>query len=465
MSQLSQSVSSFPPQADSKSALGGDDNPALTALVSLIGALNLSHADRETVVQALHGNASTQAGMPSASVNDSFPSTPPVVALISSFAATSLGDEATLTPSNTAKAGAHTALAAPVISGWQCDTRAETPPKLVVSGILVLVAHKTLHVFQLNEDDVRNKTLISAKLKAKYRKHESPKSQKVLSPAESDTRSTTPSAQEASCSSIIDDSLEPQEHLDNFLMGIPGREVLEHLYQNFIEMESLDAIRGAITGLEVIIKAFHKREDDYLQKYRANLYCSAIVPDGTLEEMYNKVSAVINHVHERLEQEYVIPSLPVPGTDVPNMLWLQMAPPCWTSKEQEEFIEPWYEQYQKIHSSRQERYGTFFDSLNKAWFEKFPEWLVYFPESTSMASLLLEDQKYVATCVKRCKKNIFRSSKLSQKSRGEAADVFKKVLNCVTEKKNPPSAPTRSWRPTQSYFLKIVKRWLENGWV
>jgi hypothetical protein len=50
-----------------------------------------------------------------------------------------------------------------------------------------------------------------------------------------------------------------------------------------------------------------------------------------------------------------------------------MAPPKWTTKEQEEWLEPWYEKYSIKLSEKCRNFSNFFADLNEQWFDAFPE--------------------------------------------------------------------------------------------
>ena len=51
----------------------------------------------------------------------------------------------------------------------------------------------------------------------------------------------------------------------------------------------------------------------------------------------------------------------------------QMAPPKWTTAEQEAWLQPWYEKYLERQSDKSKNYKNFFADLNEQWFDAFPE--------------------------------------------------------------------------------------------
>lgn len=50
-----------------------------------------------------------------------------------------------------------------------------------------------------------------------------------------------------------------------------------------------------------------------------------------------------------------------------------MAPPKWTSVEQEAWLQPWYEKFKAKQSEKNKNYKNFFADLSEQWFEEFLE--------------------------------------------------------------------------------------------
>ncbi|KAG1901640.1 uncharacterized protein F5891DRAFT_979451 [Suillus fuscotomentosus] len=50
-----------------------------------------------------------------------------------------------------------------------------------------------------------------------------------------------------------------------------------------------------------------------------------------------------------------------------------MAPPRWTSVEQEAWLQPWYEKFKAKQGEKSKNYKNFFADLCEQWFEEFPE--------------------------------------------------------------------------------------------
>ncbi|KAG9309048.1 hypothetical protein JVU11DRAFT_11066 [Chiua virens] len=70
-----------------------------------------------------------------------------------------------------------------------------------------------------------------------------------------------------------------------------------------------------------------------------------------------------------------------------------MAPPPWMTAEQNEFLESYYQEY--LESQAKREYSSFWPRFYDAWFQKYPEEAMLFPEWTKGATLSTEQKQEV----------------------------------------------------------------------
>ncbi|KAG1897937.1 uncharacterized protein F5891DRAFT_982142 [Suillus fuscotomentosus] len=110
-----------------------------------------------------------------------------------------------------------------------------------------------------------------------------------------------------------------------------------------------------------------------------------------------------------------------------------MAPPKWTTKEQEEWLQPWYEKYSGKQGEKCRNFNNFFADLNEQWFDVFPE-----PRPnncTTVGPLTKEEWDEAIDAHK------------NAKAKAKATDAFDAVVRRTTECEKP----TRTLQEHEAY--------------
>ncbi|KAG2144654.1 uncharacterized protein EDB93DRAFT_1251522 [Suillus bovinus] len=126
-----------------------------------------------------------------------------------------------------------------------------------------------------------------------------------------------------------------------------------------------------------------------------------------------------------------------------------MAPPKWTTAEQEAWLQPWYEKYLGKQSEKCRNYSNFFADLNEHWFDAFPEPR---PNNCTTVGPLTKEEMDSAVDARKDKlyirfKNNCGGSKAGRQAKAKATDAFNAVVRRITECEKP----TRTLQEHEAY--------------
>ncbi|KAG2122217.1 hypothetical protein DEU56DRAFT_76751 [Suillus clintonianus] len=148
-----------------------------------------------------------------------------------------------------------------------------------------------------------------------------------------------------------------------------------------------------------------------------------------------------------------------------------MAPPKWTSVEQEAWLQPWYEKFKVKQSEKHKNYKNFFADLNEQWFEEFPEPRPSHITQVGPLTLIEEAEMGVACDARKAVsigplgneqttqlihatkklstrfKNSLGSSKTGRKAKADTTNVIDAVIRSITECEKP----TRMLQEQEAY--------------
>ncbi|KAG1879030.1 hypothetical protein F4604DRAFT_1679493 [Suillus subluteus] len=227
-----------------------------------------------------------------------------------------------------------------------------------------------------------NKSVISAKMKDKYR-------------ARVDRDNMNPHKTSFDIISFIAPKSRRnklQGPLKKYLGGEP-RGVINELLLDYLETGVSDQIHSAVGVVKDIFRELWDAEDDLSQQGKSGIgYTSAcqatkdakdvllaledvlsfiLVDSIKLEELhsFNNNCTLIAHK----ASAYRHTKWSMRGIFISHYTCHTMAPPKWTSDEQEEWLKPYYEAYLVKQSEKCRNYRNFFMDLYENWFEAFPE--------------------------------------------------------------------------------------------
>ncbi|KAG1861298.1 hypothetical protein F4604DRAFT_1929887 [Suillus subluteus] len=147
-----------------------------------------------------------------------------------------------------------------------------------------------------------------------------------------------------------------------------------------------------------------------------------------------------------------------------------MAPPKWSTPEQEAWLGPWYEKYHAKQSDRAKNWANFFTDLLGEWLDVFPEPR---PATVPPIGLLTRDELVIMDQVeaerKRCSqklenhfKNSLRSTKTGRQAKAEATNIFNVVLKSVTECEKPTHSLQEVEAYSKLYYQRRVQVMVDN---
>ncbi|KAG1750319.1 hypothetical protein EDD22DRAFT_957945 [Suillus occidentalis] len=139
-----------------------------------------------------------------------------------------------------------------------------------------------------------------------------------------------------------------------------------------------------------------------------------------------------------------------------------MAPPKWSTPEQEELLGPWYDKYCAKQADKVKNWSNFFAELFENWFISYPE-----PRPAGLPPVgpLSQDE---VTVMKKAEgdqkeklKNRFKNSlgpmKTERQAKAEAADVFKEVLRSIAKCEKPMCSLQEAEAYSKLYYQTHVK--------
>ncbi|KAG1751488.1 uncharacterized protein EDB91DRAFT_1078263 [Suillus paluster] len=217
--------------------------------------------------------------------------------------------------------------------------------------------------------------------------------------------------------------------------GPPGQ-VIDALVCNLLETGDLDKIRGTLSALEIIVEELHdSTSQNFLKASNASKEAKEVI--RAVEDIF--CCALVGDT-----MGY--------RSDLSVFIIGSMAPPKWSTPEQEEWLGPWYDKYRAKQADKVKNWSNFFTELCENWFISYPE-----PRPAGLPPVgpLSQDEvtvmKKAESDQKEKLKNHFKNSlgvtKTGQQAKAEAADVFKAVLRSVAKCEKP----TRSLQEAEAY--------------
>ncbi|KAG1881534.1 hypothetical protein C8R48DRAFT_766554 [Suillus tomentosus] len=137
-----------------------------------------------------------------------------------------------------------------------------------------------------------------------------------------------------------------------------------------------------------------------------------------------------------------------------------MAPPKWTTKEQEEWLQPWYEKYSGKQGKKCRNFNNFFADLNEQWFDVFTEPC---PNNCTTVGPLTKEEWDEAIDARKNKlytrfKNTFGGSRAGRQAKAKATDAFDAVNMRLTLNSTMPTASNKQQPLTNGRHVALLKK-------
>ncbi|KIK34905.1 hypothetical protein CY34DRAFT_17392 [Suillus luteus UH-Slu-Lm8-n1] len=137
-----------------------------------------------------------------------------------------------------------------------------------------------------------------------------------------------------------------------------------------------------------------------------------------------------------------------------------MAPPRWTTKEQEEWLQPWYEKYLGKQGKQCRNFSNFFADLNEQWFDAFPE---PHPHNYTTVGPLMKEEWDEAIHTRKNKlyihfKNTFGGSRAGRQAKAKATHTLNAVVRMITECEKPTCTLQEREAYSKLYYADCIQQ-------